>query len=592
MARSRPRPFRRFRDAWNRLAPLTGARPRQLAVLAAQGVASGFLEAGVLVVMVQVAFAVSSGGDEVEVGLGPLGDRTFTLTELFLIAAALVALRLLVQLGDARLASRMSAAALGRLRRELVATYAAAAWPRQAEEREGHFQEVVGGHSAQIASAVLTISGTLSLAFNLLALVVSAVLVDAVAAVAIVAGVSVLFVLLRPLARRSRLNSNEYGRTSLELSQQVNDLVRLSQEVKVHHVEATWRQHLGRTIEANVNAYRRNQLLGRLAPAIYQAAAMTLVIGTLAAINAADVTQIQALGAIVLLLFRALAYGQGLQSSYQRLGDLVPYADRLLATRAMLESDRLEPGTRPVDRIRSVRFVDVGFRYDERGAALHDVTFDLGRGQCLGVVGPSGAGKSTLIQLLLGLRRPTTGTIEVDGHPLDELDPGDWYGRIGFVPQDPQLVEATVADNIRFFRPDAEEDEIVAVARLAHLDEEIQAMPEGYATVIGPRHQSISGGQRQRLCLARALLGGPDLLILDEPTSALDLRSEHLVHQTLEELAEERLVVVIAHRLSTLNICDRIMVLEQGHIRDLLPAAELEQQNDFFREVVSLANLR
>ena len=160
------------------------------------------------------------------------------------------------------------------------------------------------------------------------------------------------------------------------------------------------------------------------------------------------------------------------------------------------------------------------------------------------------------------------------------------------MPQDPQLVEATVAENIRFFRPDPSDEDLVAVAKLAHLHDEIEALPQGYDTPIGPRHQTVSGGQRQRLCLARALLGRPDLLILDEPTSALDLRSEHLVHQSLAELSEERMVVVIAHRLSTLNICDRIMVLEEGRIRGLLPAAELEQQNDFFREVVALANLR
>ncbi len=584
--------WRRYRVAWARLGPLAGAKPSLLVLLSVQGVVAGFLEAGVLVVMVQVAFAISSDSDKIEVGLGPFGDQTFTLLSLFLIALGLGVARLFVQLADARLASRMSREALTRLRTDLVATYEAATWPRQAEEREGHFQEVVGGHAAQIASAVLTISGTLSTGFNLLALVISALLVDAAAAVTIVVGVSVMFLLLRPIARRSRASSSMYGRLSLELSQSVNDHVRLSQEIKVHHVESSWRTALGETIEANGRAYQYNQFLARAVPAVYQAAAMTLVIATLAAINAADVTAVQALGAIVLILFRALAYGQSLQSSYQRLGDLLPYADRLLATRTALERDQVPDGDTPLARITSVEFTDVSFSYGTSRDALHDVTFTLMPGQCLGVVGPSGAGKSTLIQLLLGLRTPAAGSVCISGHPLAELDPADWYSRVGFVPQDPQLVEGTVADNIRFYRPDPGDEDIVAVAKLAHLHDEIEGLPQGYDTPIGPRHQTVSGGQRQRLCLARALLGRPDLLILDEPTSALDLRSEHLVHQTLSELAEERLVVVIAHRLSTLNICDRIMVLEQGRVRGLLPAAELEQQNDFFREVVALANLR
>lgn len=585
-------PWRRYRAAWQRLAPLTGARPGQLAVLGLQGVLTGFLEAGVLIVMVQVAFAISSDSDQVEVGLGPLGERTFSLADLFLIAVALGVARLLLQLSDARLASRMSTSTIARLRLDLVDTYQRASWPQQAAEREGHFQEVVGGHSAQVASAVLTVSGTLSTAFNLLALVVSALLVDAAAAVTIVVGVVALFFVLRPLARRSRDSSRAYGRLTLELSQGVNDLVRLSQEVKVHHVEEAWGDRLGGTIQATAKAYRFNQFLARAVPAVYQAAAMTLVIATLAAINAADVAQVQVLGAIVLLLFRALSYGQSLQSAYQRLGDIVPYADRLRATIDALETDRAPEGTVPVDRITAVEFDRVSFTYDDRREALHDVSFTLLPGQCLGVVGPSGAGKSTLIQLLLGLRRPTGGSVRIGGELLGDLDPGDWYDRVGYVPQDPQLVEATVAENIRFFRSGVSDEDVVAVARLAHLHDEIEAMPQGYDTPIGPRHQTISGGQRQRLCLARALLAQPDLLILDEPTSALDLRSEALVHQTLAELADERLVVVIAHRLSTLNICDRIMVLEDGHLRGLLPARELEQQNEFFREVVALANLR
>lgn len=585
-------PWRRVTESWNRLAPLAGGRPRDLVVLSVRAVIGGFLEAGVLVVMVQVAFAISNDSDAIEVGLGPLGNVTLGLGELFVIAVVLGLARLVLQIADARLAARMSTDALVRLRTELVLAFEAATWPRQAQEREGHFQEVIGGHTAQVASAVLTIAGTLSTGFNLLALLVSAIVVDAVAAVTIVVGVGSLFFLLRPLARRSRQTSSAYGRASMELAQGVNDLVRLSQEIKVHHVEANRGEAVGAIIEDGGRAYRHNQFLARAVPAIYQAVAMVLIIGTLAAINAADITQVQALGAIVLMLMRALAYGQGLQSSYQRLSDLVPFADRVQKALAELQDAAAPQGTTRIEHIGTVRFDDVSFSYGTGRDALHEVSFGLERGQCLGVVGPSGAGKSTLIQLLLGLRTPTEGSVAADDHELVDLDPTSWYARVGFVPQDPQLVEGTVAENIRFFRPDSSDDEVERSARLAHLHDEIEALPQGYATPIGPRHQTVSGGQRQRLCLARALLARPDLLILDEPTSALDLRSEHLVHQTLGELRSDLLVVVIAHRLSTLNICDRIMVLEEGRVRGLLPAAELEQHNDFFREVVALANLR
>jgi ABC-type multidrug transport system fused ATPase/permease subunit len=585
-------PWRRLADAWRRVAPLTGGRPRPLVILSVRAVIGGFLEAGMLVVLVQVAFAISKGGDEIEVGLGPLGDLTLSVSELLVIGVGLGLARLVVQMADARLSARMSTDAITHLRTELVWAFEAADWPRQAQEREGHLQEVIGGHTAQVASAVGTIAGSLSTGFNLAALLASAIVVDAVAALAIVVGVGALFFLLRPLARRSRQTSATYARLNLSLAQGTHDLVRLSQEIKVHHVEDDRTEALGAVIEAGGDAYFNNQFLARAVPAIYQAAAMILVITTLAVINAADIVEVQSLGAIVLMLFRALAYGQGLQSSYQRLGDLLPFADRVTRTIADLEAHPTPKGTVPLREIGSVAFTDVSFSYGTGRDALHHVTFSVDRGQCLGVVGPSGAGKSTLIQLLLGLRGPTSGSVQVDGHDQSDLDPADWFARVGFVPQDPQLVEGTVAENIRFFRPEASDDEVVRAARLAHLHDEIEGLPEQYDTAIGPRHQTVSGGQRQRLCLARALLGHPDLLILDEPTSALDLRSEHLVHQTLDELSEDLVVVVVAHRLSTLNICDRIMVLEEGRVRGLLPAAELVEQNDFFREVVALAHLR
>ncbi len=582
----------RFAEAWRRVAPLTGGSVRQLAVLAVRSVITGFLEAGVLIVMVQVAFALSTETDHIDVGLGPLGEATFGLRELFAIAVVLGVARLVIQLLDARLSSRMSTDALVRLRIELLTAFEAASWARQAAMREGRFQEVLAGQTAQVASAVLTIAGALSTAFNLLALLVSALIVDARAAATIVVGVGTLFLLLRPIARRSRATSASYGASSVDLGQEVNDLVRLAQEVTVHHVGAERTEAVGDTIRSGADAYYKNQLLGRAVPAVYQGAAMLLIIGSLAIIHAADVAEIQSLGAIVLMLMRSLSYGQSLQSAYQRIGDLVPFADRVSATLDTLLAEPAPTGTRSLDRIHEVRFERVSFSYGERGEALNEVTFDLGAGSCLGVVGPSGAGKSTLIQLLLGLRAPTAGAVLVDGIDLSDIDRGDWYRRIGFVPQDPQLFEGTVADNIRFFRPWASDAEVEAAAAVAHLDAEIEALPQAYETPIGPRHQTVSGGQRQRLCLARAVLARPDLLILDEPTSALDLRSEHLVHEALGELGQDRLVVVIAHRLSTLNICDRIMVLEEGRVRGLLPAAELEQQNDFFREVVALANLR
>ena len=160
-----------------------------------------------------------------------------------------------------------------------------------------------------------------------------------------------------------------------------------------------------------------------------------------------------------------------------------------------------------------------------------------------------------------------------------------WRRRVAYVPQTPQLLWGTVADNIRFYRPHLSDVQVQVAARRAHIHDEIMSWPAGYDTVVGQRAAAVSGGQRQRLCLARALADGPDVLILDEPTSALDVRSEAAVQDSLESLRGEVLLFLVAHRLTTVSICDRVMVIVDGRLQALDKPAQLLIDNDFYREV-------
>ena len=192
---------------------------------------------------------------------------------------------------------------------------------------------------------------------------------------------------------------------------------------------------------------------------------------------------------------------------------------------------------------------------------LNNVDAVIDEYEMVGIVGPSGSGKSTLVQLLLGLRSPTSGAVFADGRDIRTLSRAEWARHVTFVPQQAHLIAGTVADNIRFFRDDVSDERIEHAARLASLHDDVMGWPEGYAREVGEQGGHLSGGQQQRLVIARALVEDPDVLILDEPTSALDVRSEYLVRQTLNGLREHMTVIVIAHRLSTLEICDRIMVV-------------------------------
>ena len=196
------------------------------------------------------------------------------------------------------------------------------------------------------------------------------------------------------------------------------------------------------------------------------------------------------------------------------------------------------------------------------------------------------------MQLILRLREPSTGRILANGRDVAELSLDDWYRHVSFVEQEPRLFAGTVADNIRFFRDDVDDELIRRAARRAHLDDEIMAMPLAYETPIGERGGELSGGQRQRLCIARALVEEPEIMVLDEPTSALDPKSEALMRETMTNVRAHATVFVIAHRMSTLTICDRIMVIHDGELQGFDTPSRLENGNAFYRQALQLSGMR
>lgn len=214
-----------------------------------------------------------------------------------------------------------------------------------------------------------------------------------------------------------------------------------------------------------------------------------------------------------------------------------------------------------------VRFEDVHYAYDDgERPALNGVTFDLPPGEKVALVGPSGAGKSTVIHLLLRFIEPTSGQITANGAPLAAIPPAVWREQIAWVPQLPYLFAGSVADNIRLARPDAPLDDVIRAARQAHADDFIRSFPAGYETRIGERGARLSGGQAQRIALARAFLKDAPLLILDEATSNLDPETEALIQAALVDLLRGRTALIVAHRFKTVRDADRVVTLERGRV--------------------------
>jgi subfamily B ATP-binding cassette protein MsbA len=232
----------------------------------------------------------------------------------------------------------------------------------------------------------------------------------------------------------------------------------------------------------------------------------------------------------------------------------------------------------------NMRFEEVFFDYDERSSVLRGVSFEAKQGQVVALVGPSGAGKTTIANLIPRFYDPKMGRITLDGHDIRDVTLKSLREQIGIVPQEPVLFGTTVLQNIAYGRLEASRAEIEEAARGANAHQFIEKLPDGYETLVGERGVKLSGGQRQRIAIARAILRNPRILILDEATSSLDNESESLVQEALDRLMKDRTTIVIAHRLTTIERANKIVVMDKGELVEEGTHADLiEQQGLYYR---------
>lgn len=252
-----------------------------------------------------------------------------------------------------------------------------------------------------------------------------------------------------------------------------------------------------------------------------------------------------------------------------------------------------KPDAIPLPPIKgAVDFERVFFSYEESeskpGTVLHNINLQIAPGEIVALVGPSGAGKTTLVNLVPRFYDVTQGAVKIDGYDVRDVQLHTLRGQIGIVPQETLLFGGTIGDNIRYGNLEASEDELIAASKAANAHQFITQLPEGYDTLVGERGVKLSGGQRQRVSIARALLKNPRILILDEATSALDTESEALVQEALDRLMENRTTFVIAHRLSTVQIADRIAVMDRGRIVELGSHQELMALGGLYSRLYTL----
>lgn len=559
---------------WGRLA--THLR-RPVARMAAVGLVSavaGVAEALTLVLVVRAALLIGGDGLADAAPAPLLGDDAST-TALLVVAAALAVAGVVLHYLSARLAAGTGSSVLASVRDATVDAFAAAPWARQSEEREGALQESVSALATQSSNLAMAYATGLAATLHLAALLGAAALVEPLATIAVLGLGGAVLLALRPVARLTRRRSRRAVTANTAFAEATAATAALALEHRVFGVGGTAASRLRDAGRAAAEHQRRARVVHRFGTSLYGDLALLVLIAAVAALDGASDTAIAGIGTVAVLVVRSIGSAQRVQTVVQQISADGPALELLDARIRQLRAAAERGGDAPVPRIGRLVLEGVAVSYRPGERALTDVDLVLEPGDALGVVGPSGAGKSTLAQVLLRLRTPTEGRMTVDGVDARELADDDWFRRVAMVPQTPRLMAGTVADNIRFLRPGISDEAVARAADAAHVGDEIRGLERGFATVLGPRGSGLSGGQAQRVAFARALVGDPELLVLDEPTSGLDAASEAAIRRTIAELRGRITLVIVAHRWTTLDSCDRILALDGGRIVALGPPAEL-----------------
>ena len=560
---------------------------RRLGLLAVMSYLSGLFEAAFLLIVTGAALALNSNSDTIE-----LWGRSLELSTTLWIGAAVLIGRAAASIASSWLGAHVKAAVVASTRSKLMRSFVTTSYDVQSNEHPGTLHELMTTFSNQASLMISALVRIITASANLTALIGLAALVDPLGAIGLVVVIGFLALTLRPLRAVLERRSKQSADAGIMFANSVNETAHLGMELHVFDVGDEAADRVDREIAMVEERSRRVYFTtGLLLPA-YTGLAFIAVLVALAIASRGSEIDLGSIGAVVLLMLRSLTYGQSLQTSAATMATAAPWIDKTEERLERYATAHVEERGISLHSFDSVVAEKLSFRYSPSGPnVLEDLNFTIGPKEIVGVVGPSGAGKSTLVQLLLGLREPSAGHLWIDGRSSTEFSRNDWARRATMVPQAPTLIAGTVAENITFLRPGIDREMIERAARLARLHDDISGFPDGYDHQVGTSGSRLSGGQRQRLCIARALVEQPDLLILDEPTSSLDMQSEHLIRESLQRLAQHMTIVIIAHRPSTLSICDRIMVLESGRVADFDSPDAVHERNDFFRTARHLAGM-
>ena len=442
-----------------------------------------------------------------------------------------------------------------------------AQWPFFLRQRTGDLSNTLTAESARATQAYGAMTGAVGSLLNVILYIAVAAAVSWQLTLAVVAATLVLILVFTTLTRIARRFGTGASEANSRLLSEITEGFGIAKTLKSQGMESSMEERFDPLARRRA---RFDVLLGLNSGAFFAVSEIAFILlllgGILLGLQVLDQST-STVALFTVLFVRLYQRARVFQTAILGYASFFPGTEIIerVTYEAQREAEHL--GGKPFTGLNDgIRFSNVNFSYNEGSQILGEVTMDVPAGSMVAFVGPSGVGKTSVLDLTIGLLTPDSGTIFIDNVPLSEYDLRAWRSNIAYVAQDTVLFHDTIAANIAWGDPNATMDDIVSAAKLANAHEFIEQQPEGYDTVVGDRGTLISGGQRQRLALARALIRKPALLILDEATSELDTRSENMIKDALNEVRGTTTVMMVAHRYSTVGTADVIHVLKDGGI--------------------------
>jgi ATP-binding cassette subfamily B protein len=542
---------------------LLGERARWIALLPVLAVLGAFTDLTLMVCMVRALLRLSNSAGAESGGFLGFSDHLSTGDLLWIAAAAGVG-SIVLRSVESVVIGRLSARAASQARLQVIDSQLGASWSTVSGQRAGFVQQLLGLNTQNAASAPAILGTIISTLINLVVygafIIVSSPVVAGLFAVLgtiAIGGFGLFRAHMKRIAQGAATNT-------ADLQLLATSLHGLSRELRIFGVTDGARRELAASNARARASLARMRTIQRILPVLFQQVVLLLLVGVVAGAAWAHVDA-AGFGAAAILAVRSLGYLQQLNSATQQFVEVRPYLEELRDAVARGTAGADQRGSLELDRVHTLELDDVSFSYGG-SPAVDRVSFSFTAGERVGIVGPSGGGKTTLVSLLVGLFRPSTGRVLVNGRPVHDYTGASWAREVALVGQEPVLLRGTLGENIAFFRDSSQEDLRTAAARAAILDA-IEDLPAGFDTLVGDGLADLSGGQRQRISLARALLTRPTLLLLDEPTSALDAENAERIRETIAALDGGPLVIVISHREDLLAGCDRILRMDAGRLR-------------------------